>query len=633
MTTGLSPPSASKTLQLQPKKSHFRLRSDSGLALHTNQSALRQYTDNNSDGSVSTRPCRPRTLSSDGNSSVEDFSLGHRLNVELRGFVCNGKVLPDFFEPAVVKLAFSNPATGERLRQFAETRYGGSDVEFLLKVEEYSRALGDIISSMSYMSSHFTSTTATSPLGLPLEVASALKSNIRYCTRTALPALDKVYQEAKSTAEERLSRTLYPEFIKYQLSQCLTASLSATRPLTGGFKTPYPGLGDAFCLTDPLQPDNPIVHASDGLLAMSGYLRREILGKNCRLLQGVATDPEAICRVSQSLALSKEVTELVINYRPDGTPYWNLVFICPLMENGSVRYFFGAQVNISENMVSDYRDILGVLNFGPPPEEAQSTRASGSPTSPSLPTRQSSDNLDLDRTDEQQGGEKGGSSRRHRFFRRFGRKSPSSRTSSPSRHSTTSEQTTDDNSPPPPSPPACYYPPLSPRPPEHHFQHHHQQQQQQQQHQQLDEHSTPYSRFFVMRYNNNNNKNTPPTHRKKLQPHHPQTNPPNPNNPQDRHHLPIAFTSPYALTLLNLPPHDSDADALVDRDIFAVLATHLALPAVNRPAFRANVMSKLGRGETVTVDLMAPSSSSFSGSGSGSGSSTTAGWEVGGGGG
>lgn len=132
--TALSPPPPSRTAQLQHRKSHLRLRSDSGLALHTNQAAFRHYTDYNSDGSLPIRPCRARGLSFDGNSSIEDFSLSRQPSKELKGFVSNGKVLPDFFEPAVIELVFSNPATIKRLRKFAETRHGESDIDFLLKV-------------------------------------------------------------------------------------------------------------------------------------------------------------------------------------------------------------------------------------------------------------------------------------------------------------------------------------------------------------------------------------------------------------------------------------------------------------------------------------------------------------------
>lgn len=136
--TPLSPPPVSNGARPQRKKSHLRLGSDSGLALHTNKAAFRQYTSYNPDGSVPNRPCCARTLSADGNSSVEDLSLGSKSGTELRGFLSNGRLLPDFFETAVVKLAFSNQTTSQRLRKFAETRYGRSDIEFLLKVSSFT---------------------------------------------------------------------------------------------------------------------------------------------------------------------------------------------------------------------------------------------------------------------------------------------------------------------------------------------------------------------------------------------------------------------------------------------------------------------------------------------------------------
>jgi hypothetical protein len=134
IVTALSPPPPSRTTQPQHKKSHLRLRSDSGLALQTNQVAFRHYTDYSSDGSLPVRPCRARAQSFDGNSSLEELSLSRQPSKELKGFISNGKVLPDFFEPGVIELVLSNPATGKRLRTFAETRHGESDIDFLLKV-------------------------------------------------------------------------------------------------------------------------------------------------------------------------------------------------------------------------------------------------------------------------------------------------------------------------------------------------------------------------------------------------------------------------------------------------------------------------------------------------------------------
>ncbi|KAL2189981.1 hypothetical protein L209DRAFT_762289 [Thermothelomyces heterothallicus CBS 203.75] len=500
-------------------------------------------------------------------------------------------------------MAFSDEATVRKLRTFAEARHSGSDVEFLLKVDEYYRALRDLISSMSYISANFTGLTATTPLELSSEVAATLKSDTKYCVRSALPALEKLYQEAKLAAEERLSHTLYPEFVKYQLARPLTTSLLANRSPTGEMETLYPGLGDAFCLTDPLRPNNPIIFASDGLLTMAGYHRRQLVGENCRLFQGIATDPEAAGRLGEAVESGREATELVLNYRLDGTPYWNLLYICPLMRNGSVRYFLGAQVCVSENMGSDKKDILGVLNFGQPSDEPADP-VSEWPTSISWPARRSSEAFEPNQEDDKQSDKP--ISRRQRFFRRFYRKTPPSRAYSHSRHSTASDQAPENDSPQPASSSPRLYPsPASQRAESSHAHHYHQVAQP------LDEHSSPYSRFLVMRYPQETR--TRSTRRQHAWPdrnsaRH-QTDPAAAAVPD---HLPISFCSSHALPLLGIRPqlaarttHEPTA-SLLDRDVFSVLSSHLRSPTARNRAFKANVLAQLARGESVTAELMVP---------------------------
>ncbi|KAL2259821.1 hypothetical protein VTK26DRAFT_6362 [Humicola hyalothermophila] len=367
--TSLSPPpSAIHTPRLNLKGSHLRLRSDSGLSMHTNQAAFRQYTDYNTNGSLPPRPSHASSSGWDGDSSAEDISSGSKANTDRTTTPSSPtrKSLPDFFNPDIVKLAFSNPETEQKLRQFAESRHDATGMEFLAKVDEYSRSLDSLVSLMASISTTFSTPASSLSLDLSPEVAHGLKSNTRQFARSALPALETLYQDAKFTVEDRLAHELYPEFVKYQLSQILTASLSTSRTLSGEPRSTYLGLGDAFCITDPLQPDNPIVYASDGLLALSGYKRSEVMNKNPRLMQGVGTDPNAACRLGEAVTSGRESVELVKNYRADGTPFWNLLFICPLMERGLLRYYLGGQVNVSESLDSSYQDILDILTFGPP---------------------------------------------------------------------------------------------------------------------------------------------------------------------------------------------------------------------------------------------------------------------------
>lgn len=132
-TTALSPPPAAPgSPRLQ--KTHLRLRSDSGLALHTNQAAFRQYTDYNSDGSPRTSSLQKRPLSYDAASNVDSISLGTSIHVDFVHSPHQMKQIPRFFGRDVIQAAFAHPTTGQRLCQFAKGTHSAADMEFLLKV-------------------------------------------------------------------------------------------------------------------------------------------------------------------------------------------------------------------------------------------------------------------------------------------------------------------------------------------------------------------------------------------------------------------------------------------------------------------------------------------------------------------
>lgn len=132
--TVLSPPPPQRTPKLRKDSSHTRLRSDSGLALHTNQVALRQYTEYSSKGLSRPPGYRVRPLSYDGVRTCESLSLGRQRSSEFRPPSRQSRPLPDFFDPGLIKLAFSNQITGQRLCRFAKSRHCAADMEFLLKV-------------------------------------------------------------------------------------------------------------------------------------------------------------------------------------------------------------------------------------------------------------------------------------------------------------------------------------------------------------------------------------------------------------------------------------------------------------------------------------------------------------------
>src|SRR4051795_8638647 len=105
--------------------------------------------------------------------------------------------------------------------------------------------------------------------------------------------------------------------------------------------------GTGFLLTDPHQDDHPIVYTNQSFLDMSGYTEEEVIGRNCRFLQGPDTDPAAIDDMRRAIAEERPISVHLRNYRKDGTPFWNEVHISPVRVNGEVVRFVGVQIDVS----------------------------------------------------------------------------------------------------------------------------------------------------------------------------------------------------------------------------------------------------------------------------------------------
>jgi PAS domain S-box-containing protein len=104
-----------------------------------------------------------------------------------------------------------------------------------------------------------------------------------------------------------------------------------------------------FVISDPSLPDNPIVYASHGFLALTGYSLDQVLGRNCRFLQGPATSPAAIDLLRKGVMLGEDTTTVILNYRADGTTFWNQIFIGALRDTeGSIVNYLGVQCKVSE---------------------------------------------------------------------------------------------------------------------------------------------------------------------------------------------------------------------------------------------------------------------------------------------
>ena len=103
----------------------------------------------------------------------------------------------------------------------------------------------------------------------------------------------------------------------------------------------------AAVVSDPKQPDNPIIEVNQAFLDLTGYAREEVLGRNCRFLRGPDTEPWLSARMGQAIKEQRPVLVELLNYRKDGSSFRNAVMIVPLFdEHGKVQYYLGSQVEV-----------------------------------------------------------------------------------------------------------------------------------------------------------------------------------------------------------------------------------------------------------------------------------------------
>ena len=102
-----------------------------------------------------------------------------------------------------------------------------------------------------------------------------------------------------------------------------------------------------YCICDKGLPDLPIIFASDGFCAFTGYDKKEIEGKNCRFLQGPETAKEDVDRIRLAIKEEHETSVNLLNYRKDGSKFVNEFFISPLRDTSkNVVYYIGVQCSV-----------------------------------------------------------------------------------------------------------------------------------------------------------------------------------------------------------------------------------------------------------------------------------------------
>ncbi len=197
-----------------------------------------------------------------------------------------------------------------------------------------------------------------------VEYANALAETIKaglgeHASPCPAASVDPRFEARLKRSFDSLVNEALPSYITNCLTKVVTESM--VREITGTgmpvMRELVGGLAEVFCLADPGLKDCPIVYASEEFYRTTRYARDDVLGNNCRFLQGPKTNRTAIARLRTAIKNGQEVCETVLNYRRDGSPFMNLLLTAPLYDNrGAVRYFIGAQIDVS-GLIEDGRGL------------------------------------------------------------------------------------------------------------------------------------------------------------------------------------------------------------------------------------------------------------------------------------
>lgn len=111
----------------------------------------------------------------------------------------------------------------------------------------------------------------------------------------------------------------------------------------------------SISIADARLPDRPLIWVNTAFTRLTGYPVDEVVGRNCRFLQGAETDPRTVARIRTALDAGRTIATVVRNYHRDGTPFWNQVVISPVAdETGTVTHHVGIQARLTEQLPPEH---------------------------------------------------------------------------------------------------------------------------------------------------------------------------------------------------------------------------------------------------------------------------------------
>ncbi|PDH67248.1 MAG: histidine kinase [Sphingomonadaceae bacterium MED-G03] len=112
----------------------------------------------------------------------------------------------------------------------------------------------------------------------------------------------------------------------------------------------------AALICDPLEPDTPIIECNAAFVALTGYSREEVLGRNCRFMRGSGTEPDLTQQIRAAIANRRPILVEILNYKKDGSPFRNAVLIAPIFdESGTLQYYLGSLMEVDDPSLGSRR--------------------------------------------------------------------------------------------------------------------------------------------------------------------------------------------------------------------------------------------------------------------------------------
>lgn len=166
-----------------------------------------------------------------------------------------------------------------------------------------------------------------------------LRRNLAEAARTTIKLQQAEQERLQLLAREQAARE-EAETARNQIQKAAAENLRLARAVNSA--------SDGVVITDPNSTDNPIIYTNPAFFRITGYQSDEVVGRNCRFLQGSNTDPSASAQMRKAIAERKEFKTTILNYRKDGQPFWNELKISPVFsDEGELLYFVGIQTDIS----------------------------------------------------------------------------------------------------------------------------------------------------------------------------------------------------------------------------------------------------------------------------------------------